>query len=260
MPSGRLGGEIALVTGSTSGLGKSIASHFAQAGATVIITGRDVDRGASVAQSIEKAGGQALFIAADVTDHPQRQHLVQEAEDRCGPISVLVNNAFGLSERQWMGPLSSTSPEAWRSVMNVGVDAVAFICQAVIPSMLSAGRGSIVNISSRTAERTTPGTAAYTVAKGAIVALTRSITADYTALGIRCNAILPGYILHEDRDTAMSADERRSRENTQLTRLSTAHDVALAALFLASDESATIAGISLLIDGGQSAVRGATLG
>lgn len=258
---GRLRSEVALVTGSTSGLGKTIASLFAEQEAAVVVTGRDSGRGIPVAEEIVEAGGRAIFIQADITDPGDRRDLVDETDRTFGPISVLVNNAFGLSQGSgWAGPLLEVSPETWRAVMSVGLDAVAFMCQAVIPSMLSTGRGSIVNISSRTAERTAPRTAAYTVAKGALMALTRSITADYTAQGVRCNTILPGYILHEDRDSEMSPADRIARENMQLTRLSTARDIALAALYLASQEAATVAGTSLIIDGGQSAVRGTTLG
>lgn len=254
---GRLAGEIALVTGSTSGLGAAIAECFAENGASVVVTGRDDRRGRVVVERICDRGGRAAFFRADITIDGDRRRLVEQTCDTYGGLSVLVNNAFGLGNKAaFMGPLLDVTPESWRTVMSVGLEAVAFLCQAVLPVMLAAGRGSIVNVSSRTAEVAAPGTAAYTVAKGALGALTRAVTADYTRHGVRCNTLLPGYILHEERDAEMPAADREAREAMQLTRLSTSRDVANAALFLASQESATVAGAALVVDGGQSVVRG----
>jgi NAD(P)-dependent dehydrogenase (short-subunit alcohol dehydrogenase family) len=145
-------------------------------------------------------------------------------------------------------------------VLAITVTAAAGLCRHAIPVMQRAGHGAIVNISSRAAARGTPGLAAYTAAKGALEALTRSITIDYARSGIRCNTVQPGYILHETRDADWSADRRARVQGMHLTRVPTATDVALAAVYLASREAEVVTGVTLAVDGGSTAVRGLTLG
>jgi NAD(P)-dependent dehydrogenase (short-subunit alcohol dehydrogenase family) len=126
--------------------------------------------------------------------------------------------------------------------------------------MLQVGRGSIVNISSRAAQRGTPNLAAYTATKGGLDALTRSITVDHGHEGIRCNTLQLGYVLNDVRDADATPERMARYAAMQLTRMTTPTDVALAAVFLASRESETITGITLPVDGGSTAVRGTTLG
>jgi NAD(P)-dependent dehydrogenase (short-subunit alcohol dehydrogenase family) len=126
--------------------------------------------------------------------------------------------------------------------------------------MRAAGRGSIVNVSSRAADRGTPGRAAYAASKGALNALTRSIAVDYAAAGVRCNAISPGYVLNDVRDADISDADRSRREAMHLTRLATADDIAWAAVWLASRESEVVTGIVLPVDGGSTSARAAVLG
>lgn len=251
---GRLAGEVAIVTGSTSGLGKEIARRAADEGAQVVVTGRDVDRGAAVAQSIPGS----LFVVADLRDEDQRATLVDEVVRRFGTVTVLVNNAVATTGDD--GPVTAVTDQGWCDVLGVNLIAAARLCALVIPHMLAAGHGAIVNVSSRAAARGTPGLAAYAASKAGLEALARSITIDYGRQGIRCNNVRPGYVLHEGRDANLT-EERRARLAAQhLTRLSTATDVAHAVVFLASREAETITGITLPVDGGSSAVRGLTLG
>ncbi len=254
----RLAGEKALVTGSTAGIGRAIAIEFARQGATVVVTGRDPERGAEVVDAVEALGGRAAFIAADLGDEGACTDLVAAAAEACGGLSVLVNNAAGGGHRD--GRAGDLATDAWEAILRVDLTAPFWLARAALPHLERNGGGAIVNISSRQAERASPGLAAYIVAKGGLNALTRSIAVDYAAAGIRCNTISPGYVLNDRRDAAMSAEERSRREGMHLTRLGEASDVALAAVYLASSESAFVTGVNLQLDGGSSIARGRTLG
>jgi NAD(P)-dependent dehydrogenase (short-subunit alcohol dehydrogenase family) len=253
----RLSGETALVTGSTSGLGKEIARLFAAQGARVAVTGRDLARGEAVIKQIAEAGGEAAFFAADLVELASCQALVRQVVERFGALTVLVNNAVAAGGD---GALLDVQLEDWERKLRVNLTAPAWLCRAAIPEMIRAGHGSIVNVSSRVAERGTPRLAAYTASKGALNALTRSIAIDYAKQGIRCNSITPGYILHETRDRDMDPAKRARVEGQHLTRLATATDVAWACVYLASRESDVITGIDLPVSGGSTTARGLSLG
>jgi len=255
---GRLVGDVAVVTGSTSGLGAEIARRFAFEGAAVLVTGRNDQRGRAVVDTIAAAGGQAAFAPGDLSDPSVCGRLVQDAEAAFGPVSVLVNNAVASAVGD--GPVTELDADVWHAVWQIDVVAMAALCRTAIPSMLRAGHGSIVNVSSRVASLGTPRLAAYTAAKGAMNALTRSITADYARQGIRCNTVQPGYILHETRDAHLTGERRARIEGMQLTRVPTAADVASAVLFLASSEAEVISGVTLPVDGGSTAVRALSFG
>jgi NAD(P)-dependent dehydrogenase (short-subunit alcohol dehydrogenase family) len=259
---GRLAGETAIVTGSTSGVGRATAETFAAAGAAVVVTGRDAARGTAVVEGILQAGGTATFVAADLLTEPGRAQLVRDAIDRYGALTILVNNASGRRENAaHLGArLADIPADAWDDLIVMNLTVPAALCRLTIPHMLEAGHGSIVNISSRTADRVTPGTAAYTAAKAGLNALGRAITADYARDGIRCNAVQPGHIEHAERNADVTEEVRAEWRAQHLTRLTTAEDVAYAVLFLASVEAATITGVVMPVDGGSTAVRGTKLG
>jgi NAD(P)-dependent dehydrogenase (short-subunit alcohol dehydrogenase family) len=257
---GRLQGEVALITGSTRGLGREMARVFAEEGARVVVTGRNQARGDEVVESIAAAGGEAAFVLADLSDEVQSEALVEAAVLRFGPLTVLVNNAVAGGRDAGDGPVTDVSAWTFESVLRVNLVAVATLCRLAIPHMLTAGHGSIVNVSSRAAELATPRLAAYAASKGGLSALTRSITIDFARRGIRCNTVQPGYILHEVRDAELTDERRRRLEEMHLTRLATPTDVAYAALFLASREAEVISGINLPVDGGSTASRARTIG
>jgi NAD(P)-dependent dehydrogenase (short-subunit alcohol dehydrogenase family) len=256
----RLEGEIALVTGSTSGIGKAIATVFAAEGARVMVTGRDAGRGAAVAGAITADGGDAAFHAADLSDEAACAQLVSATAERFGGVTVLVNNAVGSTVDETDGPVEQMRTSSWEASLRVNLTAPMWLARGAIPHMIETGHGSIVNISSRAAERASPGLAAYVASKGGLNALTRSIAVDYAEHKVRCNTISPGYVLNERRDAALT-DERRARlEGMHLTRLGEASDVALAAVYFASRESEFVTGVNLPLDGGSSAARGRTFG
>jgi len=253
----RLAGETAIVTGATAGLGKEIARLFSAEGAQVAITGRDASRGEAVAREISAAGGKAAFFAADLADLDTLSALVRRVVAQFGGLTVLVNNAVDASGD---GPVTDVDLASWQRKLLVNLTGPAWLCRAAIPEMIRSGRGSIINVSSRVAERGTPGLSAYTASKGGLNALTRSIAIDFARLGVRCNSITPGYIRHESRDAAITPEKLARVEGQHLTRLATAHDVALACVYLASRESDVITGIDLPVSGGSTTARALTFG
>lgn len=256
----RLEGEIALVTGSTAGIGKAVATTFATEGARIIITGRDAERGAAVLEQIARGEGEAAFVAADLADDRAAERLVVAAVERFGGLTVLVNNAVASAVDDADGPVAQLTDRAWEQTLRVNLTAPMQLARAAIPLMIEAGHGSIINISSRAAERASRGLAGYIASKGGLNALTRSIAVDYAEANIRCNTISPGYVINERRDADLSEERRVRLEGMHLTRLGQASDVALAAVYLASRESEFVTGVNLPLDGGGSAARGLTLG
>jgi NAD(P)-dependent dehydrogenase (short-subunit alcohol dehydrogenase family) len=255
---GRMAGERALVTGSTAGIGRAIAIAFAAQGAHVAVTGRNADRGAAVVSEIEAGGGKAWFRAADLADEDACTGLVDAAAAELGGLTVLVNNAAGGNARD--SRVADLTTEAWDAILRVDLTAPMWCSRASIPHMRSAGHGAIVNISTRQAERASPGLAAYVAAKAGLNGLTRAIAVEEAANGIRCNTISPGYVLNDRRDADLAAERRAVLEGMHLTRLGDAADVADACVYLAGRESGFVTGVNLQLDGGSSIARGRTLG
>jgi NAD(P)-dependent dehydrogenase (short-subunit alcohol dehydrogenase family) len=254
----RLAGEKAVVTGSTSGIGRAIAVEFAREGADVVVTGRDRDRGDAVVAEIAGNGGTAAFVAAELGDERAATALIDAAAAQMHGLTVLVNNAAGGDEPD--GAIGDLTTAAWDAILRVDLTAPMWCARAAIPHMQRAGHGAIVNMSSRQAERASRGLAAYIAAKAGLNGLTRAIAVDYAADGIRCNTISPGYVLNERRDADISPERRERYEGMHLTRLGAASDVAYAAVYLASRESEFVTGTNLQLDGGSSSARGLTLG
>jgi NAD(P)-dependent dehydrogenase (short-subunit alcohol dehydrogenase family) len=247
---GRLAGEVALVTGSTAGLGRAIARRLAAEGAVVVVTGRDGTRGRAVAAEV---GG--TFLAADLRDEQACTDLVDAAAAE--GLTVLVNNAVADVTTTSVEDLTT---EAWEAAFRVNVTAPMWLCRAALPHFRRAGHGSIVNVSSRAAERASPGLAAYVASKGALNALTRALAVEGAADGIRANTVAPGYVLNDRRDAELD-DARRARlEAMHLTRLATGEDVAAAVAFLASRDAETVTGILLPVDGGSTGARATSFG
>jgi NAD(P)-dependent dehydrogenase (short-subunit alcohol dehydrogenase family) len=255
---GRLSGEVALVTGSTSGIGKVIARLFAAEGAAVVVTGRDAARGEALVQEISAGVANALFVTGDLADPATPERLVSAVVDTFGSLTVLVNNAVETEAAD--GAVTSVTDEVWERILAVDLVAPARLCKHAVPAMIDAGHGSIVNISSRAGQRGSPGYAVYAAAKGGLDALTRSVAVDHAKDNVRCNTVSPGYILNERRDAELDDAKRQRLQAMHLTRLGQPLDVAYAALYLASRESEFVTGILLPVDGGSSTARARTLG
>src|SRR5262249_40796270 len=150
----------------------------------VAVHGRDLARGTAVVEAITRAGGEAVFLPADLAGEAACTALVETAAARLGGLTVLVNNAAVAIGHSPIGALDTSS---WEQVLRLNLTSVVWLCRAAIPHMLRAGHGSIVNVSSRQAERASAGLAPYVASKGGLNALTRSIAVDYGRQGIRCN-------------------------------------------------------------------------
>jgi NAD(P)-dependent dehydrogenase (short-subunit alcohol dehydrogenase family) len=254
----RLAGEKILITGSTSGIGRATALVCAREGALVAVHGRDAGRGESAVRAIRDAGGEARFFPADIAEEHACTGLVDAVARELGGLTVLVNNAVAGSGGQ--SPIGALDTALWERVLRVNLTSVAWLCRAAVPHMLAAGHGSIVNVSSRQAERASAGYAPYIASKGGLNALTRSIAVDYGRQGIRCNALSVGYVENPRRDAGMSPERRADLEAMHLTRLGRAEDVAYAIVYLASRESEFVTGVLLPVDGGGTIARGRVLG
>ncbi len=252
----RLKGDVAIVTGAASGIGRAIACLFAAEGAHVVVA--DVaelprEGGARTIDLIREAGGSGDAIRCDVTEWANVDGLVADTVACHGRLDVIVNNAaIGLDK-----PLLETDEADWDRVLDVNLKGVFFGCKAAVGRMVAQApkaddvRGRIVNISSQHGMIAAPGDIAYGVGKAGVVYLTRQIAADYAARGIVCNAVAPGKILTGKSGRAQVPEViAYSEARTPMARLGRPDDVAHAALFLASAEASYIAGINLMVDGG----------
>ncbi len=255
---GRLDDKVAIITGSTRGIGRATAVRFAEEGAKVIVTGRSVDDGTEVEAEIRAAGGEAVFIRTDLSNEADVIAMVGAAVEHFGKLTTLVNNA---APTELMGPgrldrrVTELENDAWDSIMLVALKAVMWCCKYGIPEMAKAGGGAIVNISSAASMLGTPGLDTYTAAKGALNTLTRSIAVEYAPDNVRSNCIVSGMVLTSEGAFKMMDDPviGGATKAMHLTRLGLPIDIANAALFLASDEAAFVTGAVIPVDGGVTA-------
>ncbi len=244
-----LTGRLALVTGSSRGIGRAIAQGYVAAGARVLINGRDQD---AVAGTVKALGASAIALPFDVTSKAAVEAAVERIERDTGPIDILVNNA-GMTKRMAF----TDFPEAdWRQIMATNLDSVFFMTQAVARRMIPRGRGKIVNICSVMSELGRPTIAPYTASKGAVKMLTKAMCAEFAQHGITANGISPGYFGTE-LNTALMNDEKFSAwvcARTPAGRWGKVEELQGAAIFLAADASSFVNGHILLVDGGMTAV------
>lgn len=249
----RLQDKVCIITGAGSGIGQSTALLFGSERAIVVVADINREQGEETAAQIVSAGGRAVFLQTDVTSPESTKALADETIRQFGRIDVLFNNA-GISG---VGMLHEIEPDVWDKVMNVNIRGVYLPSKYVLPHMMEAKSGSIINMSSCIAEIGLALRASYAATKGAVLALTKSMQVDYAPYNIRVNALLPGTIMtpfvenylktsYDDPEAAIASLKKRQLSGD----LGRPDDVAKAALFLASDESKFMMGSPLYIDGG----------
>jgi len=254
----RLAGKVAIVTGAGRGIGEAIARAFAREGASTVLAELDLDAARGVAERIEAEtpGARVLPVQTDVTRAASVCDARDAAEHAFGPVDVLVNNA-GINV--FCDPLTM-SDDDWRRCFAVDLDGVWNGCKAVLSGMVARGRGSIVNIASTHAYQIIPGCFPYPVAKHGVLGLTRALGIEYAARQVRVNAIAPGYVetqLTHDWWNAQP-DPAAARAATMalqpMKRIAQPEEVAMTAVFLASDEAPFINATCITIDGGRTAL------
>ncbi len=233
-----LAGRIALITGSSAGIGRALAEGLAGAGATVVLNGRSRETAEAAAKSISASGAQAHVAAFDVTDSAAVLAGVASIEESIGPIDILINNA-GMQRR---GPLEDYPEETWALLMRTNLDSVFFVSQAVAKRMIPRRRGKIINICSVQSELGRPNIAPYTASKGAVKMLTKGMAIDWGKHGIQVNGLGPGYFKTE-LNKALVEDPGFSSwlaGRTPLGRWGDVEELVGAAVFLASPSSSFV--------------------
>jgi 3-oxoacyl-[acyl-carrier protein] reductase len=246
-------GKNVLVTGGASGIGAAVADRFAQAGAHVVIADVNGERAQQAINRIEQAGGQAAFQPVDLADEESIAACGRELCARLTGLHVLVNNA-GIVLRK---PIAATDHEDWDAQIAINLRAPALMAKALLPLMQQSG-GAIVNISSEGAFRPRADHWVYDAAKAGLCALTRTMAVEFAPLGIRANAVAPGWIVTEmhfshalDPQARKAELESLVHENCIMRRLGRPDEIAAAVFFLASDDASYITGTTLHVDGGQ---------
>lgn len=246
-----LHGKVAIITGASSGIGRATARLFAKEGASVVLNARGVDALESVAAEIRRDGGQAAAIPGDVTLADTHVRLVETALERFGRLDIAINNAGTVGQ---IAPLADLDPDSWHAVLSGNLTSAFLAARVQIPAMLEGGGGALVFVSSFVGTSVgLPGMAAYGAAKAGLMGLVKGITADYAAVGVRANALLPG-----GTDTAMAGDQAQkdwAASLHALKRIAEPEEIAAAALFLAGPMGSFVAGSALYADGGNSAVK-----
>ncbi len=255
MAGGRLAGKTALISGGAGGVGRAAALLFAAEGAQVALVDIQGEAGAALAAEIEAGGGAALFAQADVSQRGEVQAAVAQALARFGRIDVLFNHAGTVIVK----PFLETTEAEWDRLMSINVKSMVHMCQAVLPGMLAAGGGAIVNTGSISGMTASPLESLYCTTKGAVIQLTRALAVEFRERGVRCNAVCPGFIRTDHGLREMAAFEALGLDvNADIAarqvRICEPEEVARAALFLASAEASFLNGAALVVDNGWTAL------
>lgn len=257
---GRMNGKVVIVTGAGTGVGQSVMRLFATEGAKVLGVSRTLSNLEQTLALVRGDGGEGRVVAADLSDDAACQRVVKATLDAYGRIDSLVHAAgvgysWGDKSPGTMGDVLNTTPEAWREVMGINLDAYFYMCRHVIPEFLKQGKGSIVSVASISGLQGLASAHTYTAAKGAMINLTRSLCVAYAAQGVRANCIAPGFIATPMVASVLNLfdDPAIADRLTPMLRPGTALEMAYGCLYLASDEASYCNGSVLTIDGGTTA-------
>jgi meso-butanediol dehydrogenase/(S,S)-butanediol dehydrogenase/diacetyl reductase len=253
-----LKGKVAVVTGSTTGIGEATARSFAEAGASVLISGRSVARGEALREELCARGHNAKFLEIDLRDAGSCDLVIEAAVRQFGSLDILVNNAGIL----YTANALETTDEQWLETMAVNVNALFFASRAAIRVMQKAG-GVIVNVASEWGLNGEPNHVAYCASKGAVIQITRCLALDHAKHGIRVNSVCPGEIHTKMVDDILAAQGGDSAQNLlqlaagiPMRRLASPAEVAKVIRFLASNEASYVTGTNIPVDGGNDATGG----
>ncbi len=239
-----LGGQVALVTGATRGIGRTIAEHLARGGARVAVVGRSVERAREVAAALEGAGHAGY--ACDVADPDASAALVKQVEEELGGLDLLVNNA-GITDDNLLMRLSD---EAWDRVLETNLKGPFNLIRAASRGMMRRRSGRIINITSVVGVMGNPGQANYAASKAGLIGLTKTVARELASRGILCNAVAPGFIESDMTAQLPEATRTSLQERIALGRLGTGDDVASVVRFLAGPGAGYITGQTIVVDGG----------
>ncbi len=247
----RLKNKVALITGSSSGIGRATAILFAKEGAKVVLVDVNDEGGRETLAMIEEAGNEASYIHADVSKAVDCEQMIAFAEKTYGKLNVLFNNAGIMHSDD--GNAMSTDEKVWDLTMNINVKGVFFGCKYGIPALQRAGGGSIINTASFVAllGAATPQIA-YTASKGAVLSMTRELAVIHARENIRVNALCPGPLRTKLLMDFLNTEEKKQRRlvHVPMGRFGEAEEMAKAVLYLASDDSSYTTGTEFLVDGG----------
>ena len=244
-----LNGRVAIVTGASRGIGRSIAEHYAQAGATVVLASRKQEALDEVAAAIKQTGGEALPIAAHTGKKETLTALVEQTVEAYGRVDILVNNA---ATNPHYGNILDAEDSLWMKTIEVNLMGNVWLCQAVVPHMRAQGGGSIINVASIVGLRPGHMQGIYSITKAGILSLTQTLAMELGGDQIRVNAIAPGLIQTKFAQVLWENEAmlKQVEGRTPLGRIGQPQDIASMALWLASDLSAFATGETFVVDGG----------
>jgi 3-oxoacyl-[acyl-carrier protein] reductase len=242
-----LSGDVALVTGASSGLGRRFALVLAKNGASVVLVARRKERLEALAREIEATGGKALPIAANVADRAEVARAFDAARAKFGPVTVLINNAGVAKPSSFLG----MREESWRQTLDINLDAVVMTAQEAARRMVASGGGAIVNIASILSFGVQKGNLAYAVSKAAVLQATRAMALELAPKGVRVNAIAPGFFSTEiNADYLASPQGEAMARAVPMGRFGAEGELDGALLLLASRAGSFITGATIVVDGG----------
>ena len=245
----RLKNKVAIVTGSTSGIGIGIARLYAAEGAQVIVCGRRVEKGQGVVDSITAEGGKAAFHVMDITDPASIEKLVEDTAAAYGRIDILVNNAANVALKD--GRVDELTIEMWDAIFQSDMRGTFYVTKCALPHMIQAGGGSVINIGSMASCGGDLGSTAYASAKAGVDMFTKSVALQYGKQNIRCNCVRPGLIVTPDNEAKVpQALKDIFLSNIMVNRYGCPEDIGHACVYFGSDESAYVSGQIITVDGG----------